>query len=76
MSRVQVRAVRWQRGWELEIDGETHTQVATLDTAVQQVRDYLDTVDPDVDHSDWEIVIVAGNPGVNNGGSAAEISRP
>lgn len=58
MNTVTVTARRWERGWELEIDGEAHTQVTALERAKQQVRDYLDTVDPDVDHSDWEIVVV------------------
>jgi len=57
MSTISVTAVRWERGWELWLDGEPATQVTTLDQAVQQVRDYLDTVDPDVDHADWEVTI-------------------
>ncbi|PWJ62008.1 antitoxin HicB [Rathayibacter iranicus] len=32
--------------------------MATLDKAVQQVRDYLDTVDPSVDHGKWDVTVV------------------
>lgn len=52
-----VTARRWARGWELEIDADHHTQVVTLDKAVSQVRDYLDTEDPTVDHSDWTVTV-------------------
>lgn len=48
----------WAHGWELEIDADHHTQVSTLDKAVSQVRDYLDTEEPDIDHSDWNIAVV------------------
>lgn len=57
MNAITVTASRWQHGWELEVSEDQHTQVATLDKARQQVVDYLDTVDPDVDHSGWEIII-------------------
>lgn len=36
-----VRAVRWQHGWELHIDGEGVTQSRTLADADQMVRDYV-----------------------------------
>lgn len=32
--------------------------MATLDKAVQQVRDSLDTVDPSVDHGEWDVTVV------------------
>lgn len=57
MSKVSVTARRWEHGWELELDADHHTQVVTLDKATGQVRDYLDTVNPSVDHSDWEVVV-------------------
>ena len=47
-----------EHGWELPLDGEAATQVATLDKAGQQVRDCLDTVDPDTDHGDWAVTVV------------------
>ncbi|WP_030148638.1 hypothetical protein [Mycetocola saprophilus] len=58
MAEIVVTARRWERGWELEIDAQNATQVRTLDRAVQQVRDYLDTLDPETDHSSLEIRIV------------------
>ena len=39
-----VRAKRWKHGWELHIEGEGVTQVRTLATAEQQVRDYLESL--------------------------------
>lgn len=58
MTTITVTAQRWDDGWELIIDNEHATQVHTLDRAAQQVRDYLDTDHPEVDHSDWEIDII------------------
>jgi DNA-directed RNA polymerase specialized sigma24 family protein len=55
---ITATAHRWERGWELWLEGEPATQVTTLDKAEQQVRDYLDTIDPDTDHSDWVIDVV------------------
>lgn len=55
---VFVTATRWKLGWELELDSGGVTQVRTLATAAQQVRDYLDTVEPDVDHTGWSITII------------------
>lgn len=55
METVIVTARRWERGWELEIDPDNITQVRSLDRAAQQVRDYLDTVDPSTDHSAVEV---------------------
>ncbi|MEN0072508.1 MAG: antitoxin HicB [Propionicimonas sp.] len=58
MNTITVTARRWEHGWELEIDPDHHTQVTTLDKAAGQVIDYLDTVDPDTDHSDWQIGVI------------------
>lgn len=55
--KITVTATRWARGWELTIGTDQHTQVVTLDRAVQQIRDYLDSTDPAVDHSGWDIDI-------------------
>ena len=56
MSTYTVKAVRWEHGWELHIDGEGVTQVRTLDHAAQQVRDYLETVhDRDFTDADIEL---------------------
>jgi DNA-directed RNA polymerase specialized sigma24 family protein len=57
-ERVSVVATRWELGWELELDTGGVTQVRALTRAVQQVRDYLDTVDPGQSHDDWQIDIV------------------
>lgn len=58
MTRIEVTATQWSGGWELAIDGEPVTQASTLDRAPQQVIDYLDTADPDADHSDVDVRIV------------------
>lgn len=55
MTTIDVTATRWEGGWELAIGGDPVTQVRTLDRAAQQVRDYLDTAEPDVDHSDVDV---------------------
>lgn len=61
MTSVAVTARRWTRGWELELDEENVTQVSSLSHAPQQVRDYLDTIRPDISHSEWKINIVFGD---------------
>ena len=58
MPTITVMATRWKLGWELELDTGGVTQARTLDRAAQQVRDYLDTVDPGTDHGDWAIDVV------------------
>lgn len=49
---ITVTANRWAHGWELIIDDDNATQVRTLAKAQQQVRNYLDTLYPEDDHSD------------------------
>ncbi|MCJ1695817.1 hypothetical protein MT349_08475 [Rathayibacter caricis] len=68
---VTVTAHRWVHGWELRIDGETGTQVDSLDRAAQQVRDYLDTVEPGTDHRRWEVEIDAASSDVESSGSVS-----
>lgn len=58
MTTIDVTATRWDGGWELAIDGDPVTQVRTLDRAERQVRDYLDTLDPAVDHSGVSVNLV------------------
>ena len=58
MTDVTVRARRWERGWELWLDDDHVTQSTTLADAEQEVRDYLDTDQDEVDHSAWTITIV------------------
>ncbi len=57
MPRVTITARRWSGGWELWNEDNCWTQVASLDKARQQVIDYLDTIQEDVDHSAWEIEV-------------------
>lgn len=53
-----VTARRWSGGWELAIDEDQATSVRDLARATDQVRDYLDTIAPETDHSQMSIVIV------------------
>lgn len=55
---LTVTARRWAHGWELIISEHDATQVRSLAHARQQVRDYLDTIDPDTDHSGIEINLI------------------
>lgn len=55
MSSINVTVTRWNGGWELEMDEDNITQVRTLAKAPDQVRDYLDTVHPEIDHSGWNV---------------------
>lgn len=57
-TEITVTARRWAHGWELILDDDNATQVTTLRRAEQQVRDYLDTTDPDTDHSGLHITLV------------------
>lgn len=64
MTSIAVTARRWEHGWELILGEDDATQVRTLDKATQQVRDYLDTLHPETDHSEWDVEITPdlGNP--------------
>jgi len=63
---VTVKATRWALGWDLEVGELGATQVRTLARAEQQVRDYLDTLDPDTHHDDWAVTIVPDLGGMLN----------
>lgn len=67
---LTVIARKWAHGWELIISDDDATQVRTLAHARQQVRDYLDTLDPEVDHSEVEIALV-----LDDGGEQIEQAR-
>lgn len=41
MSRYEVTASRWEKGWELDIDGVGVTQSRSLRNVDEMVRDYL-----------------------------------
>ncbi|NUL59703.1 antitoxin HicB [Brevibacterium luteolum] len=58
MNSITVTARQWSGGWELEIDQDNITQVRSLANASAQVVDYLDTLDPTVDHRTWDVHIV------------------
>ena len=50
-SHYRVTATPWSSGWELTLDDDNVTSSRYLSDARQQVRDYLNTVHPNVDHS-------------------------
>ncbi|WP_300345582.1 hypothetical protein [Nesterenkonia sp.] len=56
-NAITVTARKWAHGWELIIDENNATQVRTLAHAAQQVRDYLDTIDPETDHSQVNVLL-------------------
>lgn len=72
MTTITITAKRWSGGWELWYADDCWTQVATLDRAEQQVRDYLDTVDELVDHDAWTIRVV---PEIGDLGEEVAASR-
>lgn len=55
---ITVTARRWSGGWELILDEDNATSVRSLSRATEQVRDYLDTINPEVDHTGVNITIV------------------
>ena len=57
-GKVTAVANPWAIGWELVVGDLGATQVRTLARAEQQVRDYLDTIDPDTDHRGWDVEVV------------------
>lgn len=61
-----MQASRWEGGWDLVIDEDNATSVSALKHAKQQVRDYLDTIEPEVDHSQVKILICAELDGFEN----------
>lgn len=69
---ITTTAHRWEHGWELWLDGEPATQVTTLDQAAEQVRDYLDTIRPETDHSEWEVAVV---PDLGDLGNRVQAAR-
>ena len=55
MTTISATVRRWSGGWEVWLDDDNVTSVRHLQDATQQVRDYLDTIEPEVDHSDAEL---------------------
>jgi DNA-directed RNA polymerase specialized sigma24 family protein len=60
----------------LDVEGVGATQVRSLAGAERQARDYLDTVDPDADHSDWpiDLVLDLGDIAVEVGAARAAVT--
>jgi len=68
MTTYLVRALRWQRGWELHIsEGSTHvgvTQVKHMKNAVMMARDYVETLyDRDTSSDEFVVVLDATRSG-------------
>lgn len=56
MTTYQVTARRWERGWELHIDGVGVTQCRRLTEAEEMVKDYL-ALDTGADPDSFDVVI-------------------
>jgi hypothetical protein len=54
---ITIEARPWSKGWELWLAGEGITQVKDITHAAQQVKDYLDSMFPETDHSDWDVLV-------------------
>ena len=52
---LNVTAQKWKHGWDLILDTEHATSVTNLCDAEHQVRDYLDTICPGLDHSEVDV---------------------
>lgn len=72
MTSVNVTATRWARGWELEIGEYGHSQVRKLANARQQAIDFLDTIQPEIDHSTWNVTIIPALDGLSEQIAAAK----
>ena len=51
MTKVNITAYRWAKGWELCSGDDCPAQVRHLSEAGRQVIDYPATVEPETDHS-------------------------
>jgi len=61
VSGYNVRAVKWEHGWELHVDDLGVTQCRTLATAVRQVRDFIATMlDTDADDAEVHLSVALG----------------
>ncbi|MDU0479596.1 hypothetical protein QVA66_10130 [Staphylococcus chromogenes] len=54
-----VTAVKWDNGWDLYLDDDNVTSVTHIKDAQQQVRDYLDTVNPNHNHSNMTVNVTS-----------------
>lgn len=57
-KEIVVTVRHWEHGWELILGEDDATQVRSLAHAETQVRDYLDTIEPEVDHSGVTVTLV------------------
>lgn len=55
MNTVDVVATQFGRFYELNISGHEVGTVTDLRKAKKQIRDYLDAVEPSIDHSAWGV---------------------
>jgi len=61
VSGYNVRAVKWEHGWELHVEDLGVTQCRTLATAVRQVRDFIATMlDTDADDAEVHLSMALG----------------
>ena len=61
MSGYNVRAVKWEHGWELHVEDLGVTQCRTLATAVEQVRDFIATMlDTDAEDAEVHLSVAIG----------------
>lgn len=56
-SEFVVTIRRWKHGWELHLKEHGVTQVRRLANARAQAKDYLDSIDPDTDHSGATVIL-------------------
>ena len=56
-TTITVTARKWEGGWDLILDEDNATSVRYLRDATVQVRDYLDTIDPDKNHDNIELAL-------------------
>ena len=71
----RARAMRWEDGWELHVEGVGATQVSSLDAAERQVRDYIETA-MGVDTAGAEIAIESADPLTHDLTSSDKDERP
>jgi len=61
VSAYNVRAVKWEHGWELHVEDLGVTQCRTLATAVEQVRDFIATMlDTDAEDAEVHLSVAIG----------------
>ncbi len=54
----RAEAVRWEKGWEVHIEGVGVTQSRTLAGTEQAARDYIDSLYDLADNADFEVFVV------------------